>query len=1514
MRFYKVLLCFCLLLSFSAFAQPPACTTTFLAGVGTHIVNAGQTACIPSGSSFTGSLVVRAGGHVVVCNGTFTGALTIDPAFGATPAGTLWTIGTQNFTGAVANNGTTNTAAGNCGAVACPDTSLNNSPSAVCSGATTIDLSAIKQAGTAAGTWSITSAPGGSTATLSGADNATFNINSTVAGSYTIRHTLAAPGAAPCGQFAERTVTINALPTPTLTLGVDAACIDAAAFNLTGGLPAASAGPPATTGIYSGSGVGVSPSFDPSAAGGAGVKVITYTYTDGNGCVGTATDNFTVNALPTPTLTLGVDAACIDAAAFNLTGGLPAASAGPPATTGIYSGSGVGVSPSFDPSAAGGAGVKVITYTYTDGNGCVGTATDNFTVNALPTPTLTLGVDAACIDAAAFNLTGGLPAASAGPPATTGIYSGSGVGVSPSFDPSAAGGAGVKVITYTYTDGNGCVGTATDNFTVNALPTPTLTLGVDAACIDAGLIALTGGSPAGGAGPPVTTGVYSGTGVTGTNIDPTVVGAGNSSTVTYTYTDGNGCVGTATDVFTVNALPTPTLTLGTDAACIDAGLIALTGGSPAGSAGPPVTTGVYSGTGVTGTNIDPAIVGAGNTSTVTYTYTDGNGCVGTATDVFTVNALPTPTLTLGTDAACVDAGLIVLTGGSPAGSAGPPVTTGVYSGTGVTGTNIDPTVVGAGNTSTVTYTYTDGNGCVGTATDVFTVNALPTPTLTLGTDAACIDAGLIVLTGGSPAGSAGPPVTTGVYSGTGVTGTNIDPTVVGAGNTSTITYTYTDGNGCVGTATDVFTVNALPTPTLTLGTDAACVDAGLIALTGGSPAGSAGPPVTTGVYSGTGVIGTNIDPTVVGAGNTSTVTYTYTDGNGCVGTATDVFTVNALPSVVFVLRDDEMCVDEAAVAVSGGLPLGGVYSGNGITTSPTFDPAVSGVGVFELTYTFMDGNGCVDSATDSMTVFGLPSVAFVLRDDEMCIDAGMLALSGGVPTGGIYSGNGLTTSPNFNPLQAGAGKFEIVYTYTDANGCVNFATDSLIVNALPIVSVAKPSAVCIDANVFTFTGGLPLGGTFTGNGVSSANVFDPVIAGAGTHSIVYSFKDGNGCIDTAMTSMLVNALPVVNLPQIDPICVNELPIQWTTGTPSGGVYSGLGIINKFFDPTTAGVGDHEITYTFTDGNNCVNMAKSNVRVNAKPIVDLGPDRTVCLFLDAKLEVPEQGAQYSWNTGASTRAVLTNQPGTYFVEVIDTNNCLHNDTIVLTPGPMLNVDLGTDLKVCEGEDVEFSVPVFNDITWSDGSKGTSVVISKSDTIDVLVIDAAGCYARDTAKTELVPKATVISLRDDTTICTKANDVVALEVSNSGVSVSWQDGTTGPTYDAVYSGEYIVTITDVDGCTASDTVYLKDSCSTIGLTMPTIFTPNYNNFNDNFCPIEMEWSDKDFIYANIGYIRFQVFDRWGVLMHASEGVIPRWNGKSAKGLPCSDGTYFWKLEYSDASGVDYNKSGFIKLYRP
>jgi len=41
-----------------------------------------------------------------------------------------------------------------------------------------------------------------------------------------------------------------------------------------------------------------------------------------------------------------------------------------------------------------------------------------------------------------------------------------------------------------------------------------------------------------------------------------------------------------------------------------------------------------------------------------------------------------------------------------------------------------------------------------------------------------------------------------------------------------------------------------------------------------------------------------------------------------------------------------------------------------------------------------------------------------------------------------------------------------------------------------------------------------------------------------------------------------------------------------TGSPSGGTYSGTGVIFSAFNPSIAGPGTHSITYTYTDQNNC----------------------------------------------------------------------------------------------------------------------------------------------------------------------------------------------------------------------------------------------------------------------------------------------------------------------------------------
>ncbi len=67
------------------------------------------------------------------------------------------------------------------------------------------------------------------------------------------------------------------------------------------------------------------------------------------------------------------------------------------------------------------------------------------------------------------------------------------------------------------------------------------------------------------------------------------------------------------------------------------------------------------------------------------------------------------------------------------------------------------------------------------------------------------------------------------------------------------------------------------------------------------------------------------------------------------------------------LVDKNICENTALVTLSGGSPVGGIYSGTGVTANE-FVPADAGVGVHEITYTYTDVNGCTGTAVDTITI------------------------------------------------------------------------------------------------------------------------------------------------------------------------------------------------------------------------------------------------------------------------------------------------------------------------------------------------------------------------------------------------------------------------------------------------------------------------------------------------------------------------------------------------------------------
>ncbi|MGH1387834.1 hypothetical protein [Kordia sp.] len=148
--------------------------------------------------------------------------------------------------------------------------------------------------------------------------------------------------------------------------------------------------------------------------------------------------------------------------------------------------------------------------------------------------------------------------------------------------------------------------------------------------------------------------------------------------------------------------------------------------------------------------------------------------------------------------------------------------------------------------------------------------------------------------------------------------------------------------------------------------------------------------------------------------------------------------------------------------LNGGFPIGGVYSGTGVTDNAdgmtyNFDPSIASAGITTITYT-QNGN----STTDNVEVFALPIVTLTLPSN-LCAEG-----NGGLPIGGVYSGPGVTDDGNgttfsFDANTAGSGMHTITYSFTDTNGCTSEATDVYEDTEKPVVTCVAPFTIQLDA-------------------------------------------------------------------------------------------------------------------------------------------------------------------------------------------------------------------------------------------------------------------------------------------------------------------------------------------------------------------------------------------------------------------------------------------------------------------
>jgi hypothetical protein len=908
-------------------------------------------------------------------------------------------------------------------------------------------------------------------ATISGTPTATGTFN------YTVTTTGGCPPATATG-----TLTVNA--GNTITAGANrTTCINSAITNITmtttGATGATFSGLPAgVTGSWSANTVTISGT--PTVSG-----TFNYTVTTTGGCPGaTATGTITVN--PANTIASGSNqTVCINSAITPITlattGATGATFSGLPAgVTGSWAGNVATISGT--PTASG-----TFNYTVTTTGGCPpATATGTITVN--PANTITAGANrTTCINSAITNITmtttGATGATFSGLPAgVTGSWAANTVTISGT--PTVSG-----TFNYTVTTTGGCPGaTATGTITVNPANTVTLS---SAAGTNAQSVCTSS---------PITNITYSTTGATGATFSglPTgVTGSWSanvatisgtpsvSGTFNYTVTLTGGC-GTVTATGSINVVLSNSITLSSAAGTNAQSLCVNT----------PITNITYSTTGATGATFSGLPAGvtgswASNTVTITgtptatgtfnYTVTLTGGCgTSTATGSITVNSVPaTPTITPGGPTTFCSGGSVILSA---------PASTGyLWSPGGETSQTINVTASGS-----YSVTVTNGSGCSATsAPTTVTVNSNPaTPTITPSGPTTFCSGGSVDLSSSVATG----------YSWTPNGESTQTITVTTSGNYS---VTVSNASGCTATSAPVtVTVNTAPaTPVITPSGPTTFCSGGSVDLSA---------PVSTGYL------------WLPGGETTQTITITMSgsymvtvsNASGCTATSAPVnVLVNPTPATPTITPSGPttFCtggsVDLASSAATG-------YSWSpGGATSQTITATTSG----SYSVTISDGNGCTaTSAATVVTVNTVPPAPVITPSGPTTFcDGGSVDLTSSSATGNNWS----TTETSQTITVSTSGTITLTVT---ANGCTSPATSQTITaNPLPAVSLGSFADMCDYNPAITLTGGLPAGGTYSGNGVSGG-MFDPGAAGLGTSTVTYTVTDGNGCTDAATSSILVD--------------------------------------------------------------------------------------------------------------------------------------------------------------------------------------------------------------------------------------------------------------------------------------------------------------------------------------------------------------------------------------------------------
>lgn len=626
-----------------------------------------------------------------------------------------------------------------------------------------------------------------------------------------------------------------------------------------------------------------------------------------------------------------------------------------------------------------------------------------------------------------------------------------------------------------------------------------------------------------------------------------------------------------------------------------------------------------------------------------------------------------------------------------------------------------------------------------------------------------------------------------------------------------------------------------------------------------------------------------------------------TDQNGCTITLDQEITQPSTPLNVTYSVSDVLCFGDNTGAidltVTGGTP-NYLYAWTSGQNTEDVNNLVAGT----YGYTVTDANGCFETGTVVVTQPAQPLSVTYAIDDVNCFggsDGSIdLTVSGGTSpyTYEWQNSNYLLSNTSQDLINYPADDYR--YEVTDANGCK--AIDTLTISEPPLLetSVVGVDILCKGGNNgsvdLTITGGVvPYAYLWnTGDVTEDLNTLY-----AGYYEVTVT--DFNGCTATDNITLTEPADSLEFTYTYEDVRCNDgtdgsIDLSVTGGTVPYFYNWSSGDTLSQIEDLTAGW----YTFLVTDNNGCT--IGDSVFIDQPDALTANEVITpvTCNGLsDGTIDISPTGGtmpySYTWYNSTYTLSVqtedLVNFPAdTYQLEIVDTNDCFYEMFFVLPEPDSLVIEYTYEIVSCAGGadanilvDISGGNPAYTTV-WSNGATTEDLFNIPADIYQLTVTDTKGCT--DSIEVEIVePEPITMTFEHVPVSCEDQKDGIAYAYptgGNGGYYYLWSNGETSSTNTDLASQYYYLEVTDVLGCTATDSVFITKN--PVGCLNPvTAFTPNGDVYNDTWV------IDNTELYPDL---EIQIFNKWGNLVHQQKGLYEPWDG-TINGEQAPSEVYYW-----------------------